>query len=163
MRFPIRLLLLLVLPLASTAQQRPWVEAITYEAALDSPFSLGGDTKIYQYHNDGLGVTYRGDRPALHGALRTATAILEFDKSFDGLVRVRFVVNKAGESGMFRAYAYTIAGEVANWPPASLHQLTLAVKHVNGWQPKIINDQPVHYYQYVLFRIQGGKISQILP
>lgn len=163
MRFLIRFLLFVALPITSAAQQRPWVEAITYEAALDSPFNLGGDARVYQYHNDGLGVAYRGGRPALHEALRTTTATLVFDKNFDGLARVRFVVNKAGESGMFRTYAYTITGEEAHLPVAMLNPLTQAVKQLNGWQPKIIRDHPVHYYQYVLFRIQEGKISHILP
>lgn len=163
MRRLIRTFLLTLLPVAAAAQVRPWVEAITYDAAIDGPFSLGGDANIYQYHNDGLGVNYRGDRPALHEALRKATAHLKFDPAFDGLVRIRFVVNKAGKSGMFRTYVYTVTGEQAHLPAALLDPLTQAVKQLNDWQPKIIRDQTVHYYQYVIFRIQGGKVSHILP
>ncbi len=159
----IRTFLLILLPVAVAAQVRPWVEAITYDAAIDSPFSLGGDANIYQYHNDGLGVTFLGGRPMLHDALQKATSQLKFDPAFDGIVRIRFVVNKAGESGMFRTYVYTVTGEQAHLPAALLNPLTQAVMQLNGWQPKIIRDQTVHYYQYVIFRIQGGKVSHILP
>lgn len=163
MRGLIILLLLLICQSWAHAQQRPWVERIRYDARQDGNFELGTDSTIFQYHNDGLSVLYRGEQPALHQALRQQLAGKMLDKQFDGLVRIRFVVNKQGQSGMFRSLVCNSEGIETSIDPASLQTLLLAVKAADGWQAKSINGQPVHYYQYVLFRLQGGEVIQILP
>lgn len=157
------LLLLFICQGRAHAQQRPWVERIRYDAQRDGIFDLGADSTIFQYHNDGLGVLYRGEQPALHQALRQQLAGKALDLQFDGMVRIRFVVNKQGQSGMFRSLVCNSQGEETNIDPASLQALLQAVRAVDGWQAKSINGEPVHYYQYVLFRLQAGEITQILP
>jgi hypothetical protein len=152
-----------LLGLGANAQQRPWVEHIRYDARKDGKFELGADSTIFQYHNDGLGVLYQGEQPALHQALRQQLAGKMLDKQFDGLVRIRFVVNKQGQSGMFRSLVCNSEGIETSIDPASLQTLLLAVKAADGWQAKSIHGEPVHYYQYVLFRLQGGEVTQIFP
>lgn len=163
MRSFLILVLLFVSQGWANAQQRPWVESIVYDPQRDGTFDLGNDTQVYQYHNDGKGVLYRGEQPALHQTLRTALAGVRLDSSFDGMVRIRFVVNKQGKAGMFRPLVCNVQGEEVALAPGSLQALLQAVQQADGWQVKNIDGKPVHHYQYVLFRLHHGSIAQILP
>jgi|GEM_PF-6528825 len=163
MRYCALWLLLCLCQLTAWGQQRPWVESIVYDPQRDGTFDLGNDTQVYQYHNDGKGVLYRGEQPALHQSLRVALTGIPLDSSFDGMVRIRFVVNKQGKAGMFRPLVCNVQGEEVGLEPSSLQALLQAVQQADGWQVKNIDGKPVHYYQYVLFRLHYGSIAQILP
>lgn len=36
-------------------------------------------------------------------------------------------------------------------------------KSLNGWMPKEIEGLKVDYYQYLTYKIEDGKVSEVLP
>lgn len=142
-----------------------WLEDISYNKKKDNPnFSLcNGEEKVYQYFNLGDNIEIEGDKSYI---------LDHFKKGYDsnnmpgdsGLIRIRFIVNCKGETDRYR-----ILESDLNYNPKKINKnisknLIKLTKSLTGWKQKFDNEgNPVDYYQYLLFRIENGKIVKILP
>jgi len=165
----IRLLLLLVLFLFSCQtkkqhEQYPTsIGDIAYDSSVDkSDFTLCNEDYIYQYFNDSKGVQYEGEKQTLDSIFFTKYKNQNL-KGETGLIRIRFVVNCKGETDRFRLLemnsdyqAYIMDKRISN-------QLLALTKSLNGWKSKSIEDHPIDYYQYLIFKIEDGNLTEIMP
>ena len=136
---------------------------IVYDSTTDKKdFYLCNERNIKQYHNNYKGLEYKGEKIAL---------IELFDKQFvpvpnskdSGLIRIRFIVNCKGETDRFRVTAMDENYKEKEFDTKITQQLLLICKGLTDWIPKQYEDKALDYYQYLIFKIQNGKIIEIMP
>lgn len=139
-----------------------WVGDSEFDPQLDdSTFQICyNESSVYQYFNFSQGMKYAGERTTLRKAFE---AYQNVDVPESGMVRIRFVVNCKGETGRFR-----LISSDANYQPFTFDsritdQLLEITKSLDGWMPLPNLEEPMDYYQYLIFIIDNGQIKDILP
>lgn len=141
-----------------------WVDDIAANDSLESPeFQLCNDENLaMQYFNDSKGLLYDGGMIAVYDTFKN-TYVKPVGVNDSGLVRIRFIVNCKGETGRFRIlqsdeyYQETVLDEKIT------EQLLKTTQNIKGWQIKEYQNISRDYYQYLIFKIQGGELVKILP
>ncbi|MEM0993429.1 MAG: hypothetical protein AAF847_10080 [Bacteroidota bacterium] len=136
-------------------------DEILYDSTIDDPDYRVCGNYIYQYFNDGGGLIYEGEKHALIETFEDQYVPPE-NAQDSGLVRIRFVVNCQGKSGRFRILTGNNY-QAANLSTSITDQLLSITKMLDGWKVKQLNGKTIDYYQYLIFKIEAGKIVEILP
>jgi hypothetical protein len=153
------------LQLISCAQspKTRWVDDIVPDAKLDGSFTIcNTEEEAIQYFNDGKGFEYIGGKYALDSIFFSKYKQVDLP-SATGLIRIRFMVNCRGESGRFRLIGMDPDYQEKNFERGITEQLLTITKSLNGWPPKQWKNTSVDYYQYLIFKLEGGKLIKILP
>lgn len=136
---------------------------IVPNAALDDPnFAPCHEPGINQYYNFGNGVQYRGEKPALtkffadHLRIQAST-----DES--GYITIRFIVNCKGETGRFRIETMDKNMKPKKFNGEFTDALLDMTRQLDGWLPGVYEGREYDYYQYLTFKIEQGKLVEILP
>lgn len=145
------------------AQESRWIEDIIPDISLDGDtFKICITTQqILQYFNDGNGIQYKGGKPAIDSVFYSTYQ--QVDSNESGIIRIRFAVNCRGETGQFRLLSSDLNYQPKQFSYEITNQLLRITKSMNGWQPKIWRNMPMDYYQYLIFKIEKGKLTHILP
>jgi len=80
-----------------------------------------------------------------------------------GLIRIRFLVNCEGKANRFRLLGMDTNYQEKIFDKSITNQLLDIVKRLDGWVIQYYKETPRDYYQYLLFKIENGKIIKILP
>ena len=136
---------------------------ITFDKKLDDPqFKRCLDEKYsFQYYNDSKGFQYKSEKREIEKEIQTLN--LPENKEANGYITIRFVVNCEGKSGMFRMQQIDNEYKEYTFNKKLSDQLLNFTKKLNGWIPKEIEEKKVDYYQYLTYKIENGKVSEILP
>lgn len=125
--------------------------------------TCNGDDKVFQYFNLGNGPVYVGEKSALLRTFQTKYKPV-LNKNQNGLIRIRFIVNCEGQAGRFRVLQSDSNFNETKFDEKIVSQLTEITKGIKDW---VIlynkNDNPIDYYFYLVFKIDDGKILEILP
>lgn len=76
-----------------------------------------------------------------------------------GYITIRFIVNCEGKTGYFRVEQMNSDYLKTEFNKDFVLELLKFVKNLDGWQ----NFEKKDYYQYLTFRIEDGKVVEILP
>lgn len=157
------MLFLISVSFPSCAQETRWIDDIVPDWTLDdSSFEIcNGDDQIIQYFNDGKGIQYSGGKRVIDSLFFSGYKTVHLQES--GLIRIRFVVNCKGESGRFRILSSDLHYQPFVFSDDILDQLLEITRSMDQWEPKIWHEMKVDYYQYLIFRIENGKLLHILP
>jgi len=79
------------------------------------------------------------------------------------LIRIRFIVNCAGDTGRFRILGMDKDYKQKEFSPSITDQILSITKSLTGWKTKTSNGETYDYYQYLIFKIDKGQIKEILP
>lgn len=143
-----------------------WIGDIAQDSILDDKnFKICGEEKnVIQYFNFGNGPQYEGGRPKFVEDI-TSSFDPNIKNSFTGLVRVRFVVNCMGETGRFRLLSSGLDYQPNQIDENIKNHLIDIVKKLKGWKTQSKNGtEPARdYYQFVIFKMENGKIREVLP
>lgn len=143
-------------------EKQETIDNITFDPTKDSPdFSLCNE-KTKQYFNDSNGLIYEGEKPVLEKIFYTKYNSSIVDKK-TGLIRIRFLVNCEGEAGRFRLLSMNENYEEEMFDAKITNQLLKITKSLKGWGIKKHKGKPINYYQYLIFVLQNGEITKILP
>lgn len=136
---------------------------IEYNKSLDAAnFKLcNGDDKAVQYFNLGKGLQYKGEKRTLINHFYKAYKPVDTNES--GLVRIRFIVNCKGQTGRFRIISMDKNYREVKIDEKISDQLLTLTKELDGWKILSYKNKPLDYYQYLLFKIEKGKLIEILP
>ncbi len=147
----------------SPSQYLRWVGDSVYDANLDEKnFSLcNGENRVIQYFNLGDGLTYKGERKGLWKEINSQYNSIDVDES--GWIRIRFIVNCNGQTGRFRVISADESYNEYKFDNRITDQLLEISKKLDGWEVKVSKGQQVDYYQYLIFKIQQGRLIEILP
>ncbi len=145
------------------AQATRWIDDIVVDSTLDEAgFKIcNADDQIIQYFNDGNGVQYQGGKQVIDSLFLSGYQPVDSRES--GLVRIRFIVNCKGETGRFRLLSSDLNYQPFQFSPTITTQLLNIAKAMNDWEPKIWKETKVDYYQYLILKIENGKLTHILP
>jgi len=81
----------------------------------------------------------------------------------NGLIRIRFIVNCKGETGRFRVLAIDPGYKEKTFHESIVSQLLRITKGLRTWQIQKMNNAPADYYQYLIFKIVNGQLTEIMP
>lgn len=115
-----------------------------------------------QYFNFSQGLQYEGEKWAILKAFEENYQP-PVDNQQSGWIRIRFIVNCKGETGWFRLISANKNFETQTFDQAVTEQLLSITKSLKGWKLMPDEIRPKDYYQYLLFKIENGKIIEILP
>lgn len=120
----------------------------------DQPFS-------FQYYNISQEFDYKGEKIAIEERLKKEN--ISSEKKINGYITVRFLVNCEGKTGLFRLKHLNSDLKDILLDEEMENKLLKFTKSLNGWVPKKIEGLKVDYYQYLTYKIEDGKVSEVLP
>ncbi|MDN3690814.1 hypothetical protein QWZ06_00265 [Chryseobacterium tructae] len=123
-------------------------------ALKDKPFS-------FQYYNVSQQFDYKGEKIVIEEKLKKEN--ISSEKQLNGYITVRFLVNCEGKAGLFRLKHLDSDLKDVSLDEALENKLLRFTKSLNGWMPKEIEGLKVDYYQYLTYKIEDGKVSEVLP
>ncbi|WP_340153716.1 hypothetical protein [uncultured Marivirga sp.] len=143
-----------------------WVGDIQFDEEIDNPdFKLCyTDNNVRQYFNFSKGVQYKGEKPAIDKYFLENYKPTESKQI--GFLRIRFIVNCKGETGRFRLKGMGQDYQPMAFDKSITDQILSLSKKMDGWLPiemEEMNNTPWDYYQYLIFKIDGGNIIEIMP
>lgn len=136
---------------------------IVFDEKLDNgPFKKCFNTDHgIQYYNDSKGFQYKGEKIVIEEKLRALS--IKGEKKANGYITVRFLINCKGQTGLFRVQQMNFNYEEIQIDQNLVEQLLDFTKSLDQWIPKNLDGKEVDYYQYLTFKIENGKVSEILP
>lgn len=137
------------------------VEYINPETALgDKNFKTCFDNVIFNYYNP-QAASYS------EGKNKLRTFILSnFDSekySDSGYLNILFVINCKGEAGRYKVYENNLDLEPQKFNPLLKTELLNLTMQLKQWNPNYIRGEHVDSSMYISYRIENGKITEILP
>ncbi len=140
-----------------------WVGDIAHDPQIDGEHfqPCHGDDHIYQYFNMQGGLHFEGEKIAVERYFLKKYQPVKTNQS--GWIRVRFIVNCKGETGRFRMLESDENYQERPFDEKISKQLLTLSKALKGWKIQTKDDEPVDYYQYLIFKIKNGEIEKVMP
>ena len=121
-----------------------------------------GDNRVLQYFNLGEGPVYKGEKSRIINTFKSKYKSVN-DKSENGLIRIRFIVNCEGKAGRFRVLQSDYNYQETEFDNEIVSQLMTITKGIEDWAVFKRNEATVDYYMYLIFKIKDGQLTEILP
>ncbi|MGL1888820.1 MAG: hypothetical protein OCD76_20075 [Reichenbachiella sp.] len=138
-----------------------WVGDIKEDSLVDGDYkTCNSDSRTEQYFHLDQRTIFEGAKKAIEEHFFTQYNSIDIDQS--GLIRIRFVVNCKGESGRFRMMAMDSAYAEYKFDTRITDQLLTLTQSLKGWLQTEKN-KPTDYYMYLIFKIEEGKLIEIMP
>lgn len=150
---------------AYNTDNKPYKNYIGYidieKAALNDTYLFCNTGQInYTYSGAGL-KGYTGSKKRFRDALSSEYNTNNYTDS--GYLNFRFYVNCEGNPGWFETIEMNLDLEESPLDEAmvkALFEFTSKTKH---WEAITYNDKPINYYMYISYRIENGKVTEIIP
>jgi len=130
------------------------------EALLNEGFKICNEDYILQYYNT-------QDLPYPNGKNNFRNYIISsFENrnySDSGYLNIRFIINCEGKAGRFVIHENDLDLNPKPFNPDLKNQLFKLTSEAKGWKPTVIREKNRDAYMYVSFRIEHGKITEIIP
>lgn len=126
-------------------------------------FSICGHEKfIADYYNSTPDGRYiHGKRALTDTVFNNLTEAKMLEQN--GMLVFRFVVNCEGKAGRFTVDGYDFMYEPIKFEKETIDHLYGILRKLEDWRPVVINDEARDAYFYITFKIENGKITDILP
>lgn len=137
---------------------------IEFDEKLDDPaFEKCSPEKrmSIQYYQGVRQFDYKGEKLAIIEKLEKEK--ISSGNKMSGYITVRFLVNCEGKTGLFRVQQMN--AELKETVPDKIlgEKLLRFTQSLDGWLPKEIRGLKTGYYQYLTYKIEDGKVSEVLP
>lgn len=114
-----------------------------------------------QYYQGPKGFDYKGEKIAITEKLEKEN--ISSESKMNGYITVRFLVNCEGKTGLFRLQQMNAELKETAPDKGLGDRLVRFTKSLDSWIPKEIKGSKVGYYQYLTYKIENGKVSEVLP
>lgn len=136
---------------------------IPFDPEVDgSEFKVCDEGRALQYYVKGNGLNYKGEKIALVERVNRLYDSSDVPEE-SGYITIRFIVNCEGASGRFRVSAMNSNYESVWFDKKITNQLLAITESLDGWEILSGGGHSFDYYQYLTFKIEDGKISEIMP
>jgi hypothetical protein len=136
---------------------------LSFDAKTDDPnFKVCNETEVFQYYNFGNGLQYKGEKPKIVEHF-TRGLTKQGAPTDTGFITIRFIVNCQGATGRFRVQGIDSNYQEKKFSPALTGQLLSLTKQLDGWVIGKYEGMIYDYYQYLTFKIENGKLIEIMP
>ena len=133
-----------------------------FDEKIDDPnFKVCTTGRIPQYYEFGKSLQFKGEKPAIDKHFE----ILKQNESTaeSGYITIRFIVNCEGKTGRYRIEEMSNDYQPMSFDKKLVEKILTLTKELSGWIVGGNPEQPVDYYQYLTFKIEGGKLIEIMP
>jgi hypothetical protein len=136
---------------------------IYFDSKIDDPdFKLCDENRVFQYYNFGNGLLYKGEKIKINEHFREGLKTKE-QKNESGFLTIRFIVNCEGKTGRYRIQGMNNDYKEKAFNKNLTSQLLSLTKQLNGWIIGEYDGKTYDYYQYLTFKIENGKLIEIMP
>lgn len=140
-----------------------YTKRIAYINADTTLFSIGFETcrdYIFDYYNPER-ARYSEGKNALRKFILENFNTNDYTDS--GYLNIRFVINCKGETGRYVLHENDLNLVPKRFDPKLKEQLLKLTVALKNWNPNVINGNKVDSYMYISYRIEDGKITEIIP
>jgi hypothetical protein len=150
---------LLSLSITVSAQSYTRVGDIAYDAAIDNKdFFLCYDIETNQYYS--LSAHYVLDDQFIYNHF--SNPILA-NSGISGYITLRFLINCEGKIGRFRVLQAGPNLEAITFPKEVTDSFLTNLAKITNWPPFSYEGKYYDAYMYLTFKMENGKIEEILP
>lgn len=136
---------------------------IDFNLKIDDPgFTLCDEDRVFQYYNFGMGLLYKGEKIKIIEHFRDGLKIKD-QKDESGFLTIRFIVNCEGKTGRYRVQGMNNDYKEKAFNEDLTSQLLSLTKQLDGWMIGEYEGKRYDYYQYLTFKIESGKLMEIMP
>lgn len=144
---------------------KPYKNYIGYinqdKALLNDTYELCDDGAIYHTYSSAGLKAYSGTKKQFKSALAQTYTGTDFTDS--GYLNFRFLVNCEGNAGWFEIIQMNLVLEESPLHPKMVDSLFQFTADSRNWNALEFNKGPGNYYMYVSYRIENGKVVEIIP
>lgn len=152
---------------AYDTENKPYKKYIGYidqeKAALNDTYELCGDGFIQRTYNGAALEAYAVNKRHFRNQLNKEFSIVKHEDS--GYLNFRFLVNCEGKAGWFETIEMNLDLVEQKLNPNLVRELLEFTSNSNHWNilryPE--DNTPYNYYTYISYRIENGKITEIIP
>lgn len=136
---------------------------IYFDEKFDDPnFKVCDESSIFQYYNFGNGLPYKGEKAGINQHF-THGFKAKFIKGESGFLTIRFIVNCEGKTGRFRIEGMDYDYKEKQISKNIVDKLLQLTKELDGWKIGDNGTNKLDYYQYLTFKLENGKLIEIMP
>lgn len=135
---------------------------IPYSEKLDNPdFKRCNENTIIE--NGWRKSAYKGGVKNIWKYFQPIIDVLPYKKGEDGFLTIRFIMNCKGEKDRYRVLAINKRYKAKEFPAEISEQILEAVKKMPEWEIGEYKGELYDSYNMLTFKIENGKIVDIVP
>tara|TARA_R110001583_G_scaffold57677_2_gene172523 strand:+ start:23714 stop:24262 length:549 start_codon:yes stop_codon:yes gene_type:complete len=144
---------------------KPYKNYIGYigqeKALLNDVYTLCDGGNIYHTYSSASLKAYAGTKKQFRTALTENYSGDKFNDS--GYLNFRFLVNCDGNAGWFEIIQMNLDLEETKLNPQMVDSLFTFTAMPQNWKELDFHEKSSNYYMYVSYRIENGKVVEIVP
>jgi len=145
-------------------ENEPFEQASHYinpeTALLNEDFNVCNENYIAQYYNTPE-LPYPNGKNGFRNYINLAYVNNNYPDS--GYLNIRFIINCEGKAGRFVIHENNLDLEPNAFSEDLKNQLFKLTSEIKDWKPIFLFEEARDSYMYVSYRIENGKITEIIP
>lgn len=121
----------------------------------------GGKIDFQSKHHGGVDYAYKGEKRQFKQIILKEYQNKNYSDS--GYIAFRFIVNCKAQVGRIEVIELDLNLQKTSLNPEMVQKLLTLTSDSKHWNIHTVNETPVNYYMYVLYRIENGNLVEILP
>lgn len=150
---------------AFDTENKPYKTYIGYidqqKALLNTQYELCDEGRIYNTYSSAGLKAYKGSKKRFRDHIFASFNDNTFTES--GYLNFRFLVNCEGNAGWFEVIQMNLDLEETTLNDELVDSLFKLTSNPQNWEIIDYYEAPRNYYMYVSYRIENGKITEIIP
>jgi len=150
---------------AYNTENKPFKNYIGYidqsKALLNDTYQLCNDGDIAYTYNGASLKGYKGSKKQFRDNLNIAFNTNNYTDS--GYLNFRFLVNCEGNAGWFEIIEMDLDLKEKPLNPKMVDELFKFTSKPSHWDVISYDNKPLNYYMYISYRIENGKVTEIIP
>ncbi|WP_053002209.1 hypothetical protein [Kordia jejudonensis] len=150
---------------AFNTENKPYKHYVGYidseKALLTDEFDLCDEGRIYHTYSSASLKAYKGSKKRFRDHIQTSFNDNTFTDS--GYLNFRFFVNCEGNAGMFEIIQMDLDLKESPLNPQLVDSLFTLTSNPENWEIIEYYEAPRNYYMYISYRIENGKVTEIIP
>lgn len=146
-------------------ENKPYKNYIGYidqeKALLNDVYELCGEGNLYHTYSSAALKAFKGSKKQFRDTILAEYNHQNYTDS--GYLNFRFLVNCEGNAGWFEIIQMNLDLEETLLNEKMVNELLELTSNPKHWNIISYNDAPQNYYMYISYRIEHGKITEIIP
>ncbi|WP_157681154.1 hypothetical protein [Maribacter dokdonensis] len=136
---------------------------IPFDEKLDDiNFKVCHEDITFPFNYGGVGLIYEGEKKKLVKTFSENYQSSEL-KNQNGFITIRFIINCEGKTGRFRVVEMDFNLKPKKFDETISTQILNITKNLSGWKRYEYKGKAYDYQQYLTFKLEDGKLKDILP
>jgi hypothetical protein len=150
---------------AYDTENKPYKNYIGYidqqKALLNTQYELCDNGRLYNTYSSAGLKAYKGSKKRFRD--RVLGSFNDNTYTDSGYLNFRFLVNCEGNAGWFEIIQMNLDLEETTLDSIMVDSLFNITSDADNWEVVEYYEAPRNYYMYVSYRIENGKITEIIP